>query len=549
MISQKQETERAIQLVERFVRRFQESYRLLAYHAALPLVLTPELLNFLRVHFLRGQVPWVAEVDLLLSDLCKQVGYEQYAMDTAVRAYLVEEMKHQFGEERMQEVARILVNYVRYMSKNNPYISPQELEMQQWAAMVYLGDEQCQAVAREIAERLIEVSDRGLGESAIRAELGRLAQITQDLSPQLQKQPCLLDYARLVQQVLRTPESVNPGDLYRSYLVEDMELRLPQDLVMTMQSSTDFPSLQNIVIQDEIPTYAGINLQAFEFEVTTVAKKISSGRRNSSELIVNRYSRQNQYFLEDLDGEVALEMVQIPGGGFMMGALETEVGSRGSERPLHEVTMSSFFMSKYPITQAQWQVVANMKHLRVNRDLKLKPSQNKGDCLPVERVSWYDAVEFCARLSKHTVREYRLPSEAEWEYAARAGTTTQFHYGETITRELANYNTSKTFAEEQKGQYRQQSTPVGQFPANNFGLYDMHGNVWEWCVDDWHDSYENAPTDGSARVSDHDNFFQLRVLRGGSWSNPPVDCRCANHHNDFPGNWSSLYGFRVVCLV
>ena len=238
MITQEQETERAKQMVERFVRRFQPSYRLLAYHAALPLVLTPELLNFLRVQFLQGEVPWVAEVDLLLSDLCSQVGYELYAMDTAVRGYLLEKMQcsssSNLGKKRMQEVASLLISYVKYLSQSNPYISPKELETQQWAAMVYLGDEQCKAVARDIAEHLTEVTSNASGElteSAIRAELARLAQITEQLSPQLQQQPTLLEYARLVQQILRTPEQVETAQLNRSYQVKDLELQFPDRLL------------------------------------------------------------------------------------------------------------------------------------------------------------------------------------------------------------------------------------------------------------------------------------------------------------------------------
>jgi len=167
---------------------------------------------------------------------------------------------------------------------------------------------------------------------------------------------------------------------------------------------------------------------------------------------------------------------------------------------------------------------------------------------PVEQVNWYDAVEFCARLSKLTGREYRLPSEAEWEYACRAGTTTPFYFGETITGELANYNASKTYAGEAKGEYRGETTPVGQFPPNAFGLYDMHGNVWEWCADTWHDNYDGAPRDGSAWLENgNDN---RSPLRGGSWSYIPDVCRSAFRYlspfrRDLRFN---VVGFRVVCV-
>jgi formylglycine-generating enzyme required for sulfatase activity len=210
---------------------------------------------------------------------------------------------------------------------------------------------------------------------------------------------------------------------------------------------------------------------------------------------------------------------------------------------LHQVKVVSFCLGKYPVTQAQWQAVAALP--QVNRKLDSNPSRFKGTDLPVEQVSWYDTLEFCARLSQKTGREYRLPSEAEWEYACRAGTTTPFHFGETITPELANYNGNYTYGSGTKGKYRKQTTPVGSFKvANAFGLYDMHGNVWEWCSDHWHSNYEGAPTDGSAWLSDNDNHS--RLLRGGSWDVVPRVCRSAVRHDNGPGFRYNDIGFRVV---
>ncbi len=245
--------------------------------------------------------------------------------------------------------------------------------------------------------------------------------------------------------------------------------------------------------------------------------------------------RQARYFTEDLDDGVNLEMIAIPPGTFTMGAPENEAGSKDSERPQHQVTVPYFYMGKYPVTQAQWEVVAALP--QVERKLKSQPSHFKGKNLPVESVSWYDAVEFCTRLSNHTGREYRLPSEAEWEYACRAGTTTRFHFGETITPQLANYNQSIG-----------KTTPVGQFPPNAFGLYDMHGNVWEWCQDTWHKNYDGAPTDASI-WNDNDN--RLKILRGGSWIYSPNNCRSAfrNGLDRAAGrvNILKFICFRVVC--
>ncbi|MUH01210.1 SUMF1/EgtB/PvdO family nonheme iron enzyme [Scytonema sp. UIC 10036] len=247
-------------------------------------------------------------------------------------------------------------------------------------------------------------------------------------------------------------------------------------------------------------------------------------------------------------------MVAIPGGTFEMGSPPDEPERDDSESPQRTVAVQPFFLAKYPVTQAQWQFVAQLP--QVNRELDRDPSDFKGANRPVENVSWYDAVEFCLRLSQYTGRPYSLPSEAEWEYACRAGTTTPFHFGETMTSELANYDATVTYGQEPEGIYREETTEVGSFKvANAFGLYDMHGNVWEWCLDDWHDNYEEAPTDGNAWYENNDNLAQKEgyaVLRGGSWLYNPGNCRSASRtYNDRAGR-DSIYayvGFRVACGV
>jgi formylglycine-generating enzyme required for sulfatase activity len=182
---------------------------------------------------------------------------------------------------------------------------------------------------------------------------------------------------------------------------------------------------------------------------------------------------------------------------------------------------------------------------QVERELELDPSRFKGDDRPVEKITWYDAVEFCARLSQHTGRDYRLPTEAEWEYACRGGTTTPFHFGETITSDLVNYQGTQTYGAGPAGEDRKQTTDVGSFLANAFGLYDMHGNVWEWCQDHWHDNYTGAPIDGTAWLSSGES--KSRVLRGGSWGFYPAGCRSANRVRYAPGFTDYDVGFRVVC--
>ncbi|MBW4585231.1 formylglycine-generating enzyme family protein [Aetokthonos hydrillicola Thurmond2011] len=271
-------------------------------------------------------------------------------------------------------------------------------------------------------------------------------------------------------------------------------------------------------------------------------------------IVINRSQQTAQYFVEDLGNKVELNMLLIKGGSFMMGAPEDEEGSLDSERPQHEVTIPTFFMGQYPITQAQWKAVALLP--QVNRELKPDPSHFKGDNRPVERVSWFDAVEFCDRITLHTGRKYRLPSEAQWEYACRAGTTTPFHFGQTITTDLANYRgtdweefkSSGSYGRGTKGIYREETTDVGNFGvANAFGLYDMHGNVWEWCADHWHNSYEGASNDETIWLSSDEDGE--RLLRGGSWFDNPDNCRCASR-NYYPGDGDgNNVGFRVVCGV
>ncbi|GBL16258.1 serine/threonine-protein kinase pkn1 [Microcystis aeruginosa NIES-1211] len=286
-------------------------------------------------------------------------------------------------------------------------------------------------------------------------------------------------------------------------------------------------------------------LSVFNFEIVGVNAK---GEQ------IKKESKQSQYFAQDLGNGITLEMVAIPGGTFTMGTEDEEIerlvkkfnwdGFRW-ERPQHRVTVSSFYMGRYPITQEQWRAIAATA--KIDIDLETNPSNFKGDELPVESVNWYQATEFCKRLSRETKQEYRLPSEAEWEYACRAGTTTPFYFGETITGELANYRSRETYADEYKGEYRQQTTPVGQFPPNAFGLYDMHGNVWESCADTWHDNYDGAPTDGSAWIENGDD--NRSHLRGGSWGLNPYVCRSAFRYYDVR-RVSRYYnvGFRVVCV-
>ncbi|WP_377475510.1 SUMF1/EgtB/PvdO family nonheme iron enzyme [Microcoleus anatoxicus] len=261
-------------------------------------------------------------------------------------------------------------------------------------------------------------------------------------------------------------------------------------------------------------------VEEFHFEIITV---------NNQGQEVSRQPGKASQKVERLGNWVNLEMVYIPGDTFQMGSSESS-----SEQPIHQVTVQPFYLGKYPITQEQWEVVMGNN-----------PSEFKSPKRPVEQVSWDDAVKFCQKLSQKTGKTYRLPTEAEWEYACRAGTSTLFHFGETITPDLVNYDGNYPYGSAQSGLYRQQTTDVGSFPPNAFGLYDMHGNVWEWCSDRWHDNYNGAPTDGSSWETGTDD---RRVLRGGSWLNVAVLCHSALRSRVSAGLRSSFFDFRVALV-
>ena len=266
---------------------------------------------------------------------------------------------------------------------------------------------------------------------------------------------------------------------------------------------------------------------------------------------------------EELISGVALTMICIPAGKFYMGSPDAVPERCPFEDPFHLVKLQGFLLSQAPITQAQWRAVANWQQREGEKwhlHLKLSPSRFQGERArllegengtedrPVENVSWLEAMEFCSRLSQRTGRLYTLPSEAQWEYACRAGTSTHFTFGEKITPELANCNCTSTYGDGVKSEFHGQTNPVGMLPANPWGIRDLHGNVWEWCLDHWHDSYQGAPCDGRAWVDPQPAEDRDRVLRGGSWSSVPTRCRSAFRFHSPPEHIDGHFGFRVVCL-
>lgn len=298
----------------------------------------------------------------------------------------------------------------------------------------------------------------------------------------------------------------------------------------------------------EKPVVQPVRLSVAEFRVLT-----SDARGKVKETRIE----STRFYNQELPGAVNLEMVELQSGAFMMGADRIELESiqrdyvKGVDRdmraelidriawesPQHQVSVSAISMSRYEITQTQWRAVAGLPKVEI--DLISDPSQFKGGSRPVENVSWAEAVEFCARLSRLTGRTYRLPTEAEWEYACRAGTSSPFNYGQALNPDWANYNGRKPYGASSKGEFRGQSVPAGSLGfANAFGLYDMHGNVWEWTQDGWlidQLEIESNPA--------------LRVLRGGAWDSAAGECRSgARQKMDLKLRANNL-GFRVVADV
>jgi formylglycine-generating enzyme required for sulfatase activity/uncharacterized caspase-like protein len=255
--------------------------------------------------------------------------------------------------------------------------------------------------------------------------------------------------------------------------------------------------------------------------------------------IVETLLGESTTFVEDLGNGQTLEMVRIPGGTFWMGAAVGESGASENEFPQREVKIAEFWMGRCVVTKSQYQsLIQQPQNASTTNTSDIKSSNH-----PIESIFWTDAVAFCQQLSRRTGRAYRLPSAAEWEYACRAGTTTPFYFGKTLTPDLANYNGTYAYGTGPRGKYRQQTTAVGSFAPNLFGLYDMHGNVWEWCLDGWPNDNLDLAADGSAwRLSG-----QKKCLRGGSWSYLPTSCRSA-YRLDYPfHNRIDDIGFRVVC--
>ena len=366
-------------------------------------------------------------------------------------------------------------------------------------------------------------------------------------------------------------------EVTKSYPLEDslaQELRdwgqeylglTPEDIIkIESEITTIITPLESKIRGDQTPNNItfpkGIKPQQFSFETVTL---------NAEGKETNRQQKQAEFFTEDLGNGITLEMMAIPGGTFLMGTSDAEIDRLCKEyavdyfkreSPQHEVKIPTFFMAKYPVTQAQYQAIMDSN-----------PSSFKNNPQnPVEQVSWDDTQSFCRKLKELTKKDYRLPTEAEWEYACRGlisptplkkelipptpldkrgySDYPPFYFGETITTDYVNYDGNYPYGKAPKGEYRQQTTPVGQFPPNAFGICDLHGNVWEWCADGWHDSYADKPDDlnnnGSTIWLSSD--ISTHILRGGSWVVNSWDCRSAYRYRFNADFRYYVYGFRLV---
>ncbi len=471
--------------VDYFERLYDAEMLDFACHAAFPLTLTTEVVYLLRQKYF-PDLDWSAAGELLLSNLCDVVGYDLYAISLPVRSRLLKKLveNEEFGKQRVNDLAVWIADYIKQRLGIEPSGWAKMLgDPSEWTALACLKDDEVTEKIEAQLSKLLAEFDEPEQRKRERFRLAALMESQKDLLAELGMKPFKLDKLQELADRVAQGQPLEP------------------DFVQQVQGIAGVPELKptkieyaKIVFPAKVEVEEAETLQPFSFE--TVAQGWWRLGRN-------RGQNEAYAYTETLPAGLNLEMVAIPSGKFIMGAPEDEAERNRSEGPQHEVTVPPFFMGKYPVTQAQWRMVAQLP--QVERELDPNPAYFTGDDRPVERVSWLDAEEFCLRLSAVAGRKYRLPTEAEWEYACRAGTTTPFHFGNTLSKRVANYDYK-----------RQETTPVGSFAvANAFGLYDMHGNVWEWCLDHWHETYEGAPTDGSAWL-DADAVRECRPQYGAA---------------------------------
>jgi formylglycine-generating enzyme required for sulfatase activity len=333
---------------------------------------------------------------------------------------------------------------------------------------------------------------------------------------------------RAVQQQFPLPEKTNRD-------LKDLQeiLGLRDEDIIDIQDAVTYPYAElkeGFIIDQTVTNPDEVHLDHGEF----FANNVYSTKNFSYEVIevnlkglkISQQRKYAEYYREKLDEKTYLDMVLIHSTSHDVGNLSQNQGNKYHQ---NNTLIPSFWMSKYLVTQSQWKSVAKLP--KIKYELELEPARFKGGSFPVERISWLEAEEFCERISKNTGKKYRLPSEFEWEYACRAGTKTPYHFGETITPDIANYRDKKKNSPEQ-------TTLVGCYRvANAFGLFDMHGNVWEWCKDIWNVNQEFRNLTGESCY---------RVICGGSWFDDKHNCRSSSRRQAEQENKHDTLGFRVV---
>jgi formylglycine-generating enzyme required for sulfatase activity len=603
---------------DKYTEKDGQDYQDLLSYAAFPFVLTPDLLYQIWANF-SLEISWIGVARILLSPLCREIGYEVYEIDLSIRNELLKEL----ADEELQKLGQFMLQYIEKRLTDTDESSQNIKERQRLTALAYTKPNQAtKELVQKLNNRINKYED-------IREAFRWTTFIKTLANPLSEKgfEPLLT----LNNIIIKTAHDKTNTSEYKK-LIKDWQkqepefsqkLGLPGQIKLPVSEPQIDPNLKSFLQR------YNITLRNFDIEVATLQFEEEISDKSDQEVdnerakklnfetvfvnrrgeIIQKKTCEAYYYDELLDtipptplekgGESSspasskkskkslipnpkskipnLRMLYIPEGEYWMGSPEDEKDRYDDESPQHKVRISPFFMGQTPITEAQWRFVANLP--QEQQELNLNPSDN-GDDHPVVNVNWQDAIEFCDRLSRYTRRNYRLPSEAEWEYACRAlpleesfrfdnktfldnksiQNSFPFHFGETITSDLANYNGSVIYQQESTGENRGKTTPVGTFKPNAFGLSDMHGNVWEWCLDRWHENYNNAPTDGRVwdKENENDNRYQKilnsidvliedkrsHVIRGGSWFNSPGSCRSASRLINVFRNGS--VGFRVV---
>ena len=589
---------------DKYTKKDGQDYQDLLSYAAFPLVLTPDLLYQIWANF-SLEISWIGVARILLSPLCREIGYEAYEMDLSIRNELLKEL----ADEELQKLGQFMLQYIEKRLTDTDESSQNIKERQRLTALAYTKPNQAtKELVQKLSNRINKYED-------IREAFRWTTFIKTLANPLSEKgfEPLLTLNNIIIKTAYDETNTPEYSKLIRAWQKEEPEfsqkLGLPGQIKLPVSEPQIDPNLKYFLQRHNI------TLRNFDIEVATLQFEEEISDKSDQEVdnerakklkfktvfvnkrgeIIQTKSCEAYYYNEALgtipptssqkskkspiqnpESKIPnLRMLYIPEGEYWMGSPEDEKDRYDDESPQHKVKISPFFMGQTPITEAQWRFVANLP--QEQQELNLNPSDN-GDNHPVVNVNWQDAIEFCARLSRYTRRNYRLPSEAEWEYACRAlpleesfrfdnktflgnkliENSFPFHFGETITSDLANYDGSVIYQEESKGEDRGKTTPVRTFKPNAFGLYDMHGNVWEWCLDPWHENYNNAPTDGRIWDEENDNRYQNilssidvlmedtrnHVLRGGSWYSNPRSCRSAARLNI--ANHFNFNGFRVV---